>query len=157
SDQALLEAVLRVTGTVPSPRHRQRRPVALSMLIYALQLPRVGFEDWLVLDERRDLAALDVVLIGTIAALSLDQTELATDAAWALARIADEPHAGDNNIALLSILPALPVEPDWLRAVERTDLATSDLVRALCHPSRAIAFTATQLLAAGAGGRDASR
>lgn len=154
ADQALLEAVLRVTGASPSSEDNQRRPRALSMLVHALQLPQCGVEDWLVFDERRDLAALDVVLTGTIAALDLDHTEVATDAAWALARITQ---ARDATTALLSILPGLPAEPNWELAAERANLPASHLVRALSHPSRAIAISAAQLLAAGAGGGDASR
>jgi hypothetical protein len=157
ADQALLEAVLRVAGSASSTEGYQRRPIALSLLIHALQLPQCGVEDWLVFDERRDLAAVDAVLTGTIAALDLDQTEVATDAALALARVTDTSQARDANNALLNMLPELPVEPDWERAAERTDLPASDLVRALSHPSRAIAFSAAQLLAAGAGGRDAAR
>ncbi len=154
ADQALLEAVLRVTGASPSSEDNQRRPIALSMLIHGLQLPQCGVKDWLVFNERRDLAALDVVLTGTIAALDLDQTEVATDAAWALARITQ---ARDADTALLSILPEIPAEPTWELAAERANLPASHLVRALSHPSRAIAIGAAQLLAAGAGGVDASR
>jgi len=156
ADQALLEAVLRVTSAAPSAEGNQRRLIALSMLIQALQLPQCGAKDWLVLDERHDLAAVDVVLAGTIAALDLDQTEVATDAAWALARFSDTSQARDPDTALLSMLPELPAEPKWECVAERVDLPASDLVRALSHPSRAIAISAAQLLAAGAGGRDAS-
>jgi len=155
ADQALLEAVLRVTGAAPSTEGNQRRPIALSMLIQALQLPQCGVEDWFVLDERQDLAAVDVVLAGTIVALDLDQTEVAIDAAWALVRITDTLQARDADTALLSLLPQLPVEPDWERAVKGANLSPSDLVRALRHPSHAIAISAAQLLAAGAGGPDA--
>ena len=157
ADQALLEAVLRVTGTVAYPEYSQRRPVALSMLIHALQLPQCSFEDWLVLRERQDLAALDTVLIGTIVALNLDQTEVATDAAWALAHVTDTSQARNANTALLSVLPELPAEPDWVRAAKEANLSASDLVRALRHPSHAIGISAAKLLAAGAGGHDVSR
>jgi len=157
ADQALLEAVLRVTGAAPSIEDNQRRPIALSMLIHALQLPQWGVEDWLVFDERHDLAAVDAVLTGTIIALDLDQTEVATDAAWALVRVTGTSQAKDADTALLSMLPELPAETNWERAAERADLPASDLVRALSHPSRAIAFSAAQLLAAGVGGRDVSR
>jgi hypothetical protein len=154
ADQALLEAVLRVTGAIPNIG--QRHPVALSMLIHALQLPQCGVNDWLVLNEHQDIAALDAVLMGTIAALNLDQNEVAADAVWALECVTDTSQEKDGNNALLSILPKLPAEPDWLRAIQKKNLPASDLVRALCHPSRAIAISAAQLLAAGVGGRDVS-
>jgi hypothetical protein len=157
ADQALLEAVLRVTDAAPSTADNQRRLIALSLLIHALRLPQCGVEDWLVLAERHDLVAVDVVLAGTIAALDLDQTEVAIDAAWAFARITNALQAQDANTALLSMLPELPVEPNWERVAESTSLPASDLVRALRHPSRAIAISAAQLLAAGAGGHDVPR
>jgi len=76
--------------------------IALSTLIHALQLPQSGVEDWLVFEGRHDLAAMDVVLTGTIAALDLDRNEVASDAAWALAQLSNTSQTMGDVTALLS-------------------------------------------------------
>lgn len=101
-------------------------------MIHALQLPQSSYEDWLVLRERQELAALDAVLMGTIAALTLYQVEVATDAAWALRCVTDTSQTKGANTILLNILPRLSVESDWRCAVREAKISAPDLVRALC-------------------------
>ncbi len=142
ADRELLEAILRVNGSAPTVAHEQRQPIALSMLIHALGLPQFSIKDWLVFRKRYDLVAVDTVLRGTIVALGLNQTEVVADARWALTLIEDTSQTRDANPSLWSIIPKLPVEPDWKRALR--------------HPSHAIVYGAAQLLDAGVGGQTAS-
>jgi len=155
-EKAFLEAVLRATGISPAIEGNQRRPIALSILLYALELPQWPIREWSVFDERYDLAAIDVVLTGTIIALGLSYTEVAIDTAWVLARVTNISQATNAGIPLLSVLSEITVEPEWRRVIEKANLPTADLVRALLHPSQVIAFGAAQLLEAGAGGQETS-
>ena len=146
ADRAALEAVERICGPLGDQLSRRPRLAALGALLKAIGCQDLGVRHWWVMRRRHDLAAVSAVLRGTIAALEIDQLELAHDVAWAKTELSRSQSKG-----LLGLVPNVPVRPNWSLAA-RLDLAVADLVRGLSHPSMMIAYGAACLLAAGAGG-----
>jgi hypothetical protein len=149
ADRAILEGILRVTSGPADDQLEPRKPVALSRFIWGLDFPGVPVGDWLRLHRREDLAAVDAVFQGAITALGLDPRELRRDAAWAL----DHLRATPSDV-LIRFIPRVDAEPDWSQ-VKGGMLPAEVLVRALAHPSFAIAGHAAVILASGGGGAEA--
>lgn len=147
ADIAFLDAISRICGEMEiSDEHRQ--PAMLGKLVSGWGLNDMEIGAWLAFKYRFDEPAVDTVLRGVIAALDIDQTELAKDIAWA------RLHLCEQEFDLLRQLPRLFCEPDWNKA-KSIKLPAADLIRALSHPSKAVSVGATHLLEAGIGGETA--
>jgi hypothetical protein len=149
ADRALLEAVLKACRVAASPSAEPRKLAAIGALIWGPGLPELEAPSWYVLRRRIDSDAVDAVLRGTIHALSLDERELAEDAAWCLARIDENPQH-----SLLRLVPTVDIEPVWERATE-LDLPVQDVTRGIEHQSMVVAYLAANLIEAGVGGNEA--
>ena len=101
-----------------------------------------------------DAEAVRAVLAGDIATFDLDPRRLAREVAG-VAKYLDEvdPTSGLYR-PLYGALPAVPLDPQWDRAAD-AEIAAEDLVRAIAHPSEAVALNAAQLIARGAGAPEA--
>jgi hypothetical protein len=127
---------------------------ALATLAYGMRFPELPYSSWLVLVRDEDPLAIRTVLKGGIAALELDPSRVASEAAAMLEDLNDvNPEKGDY-IGILGTLPEVPVDPRWEHATE-ANLPADDLVRALRHPSFAVAVNAAELVANGGGGQEA--
>jgi hypothetical protein len=127
---------------------------ALATLAYGMRFPKLPYSSWLVLVRDEDPLAIRTVLKGGIAALELDPRRVASEAAAMLEELNDVDPEKGNYVGVLGTLPEVPVDPRWEHAIE-ANLPTEDLVRALRHPSFAVAVNAAELVAKGGGGQDA--
>jgi len=119
----------------------------VAFVFTAMHLWEVGMRHVLVLAKGILTDETVEVIRGVIAALDLDTTSLAQETNELLAQV----EQGDEDF--FDAVPRVPTEPDWTNAVDAS-LDTDKIVRALSHPSRAIAFTAAELLAAGVQNED---
>ena len=122
--------------------------MALTTLIYALNVPEAGVTQWDVLSRLDDVTAIEAVLRGFIQLYMIDARELGLDTAWALDRIQEGLQNENSRVSLLQLLPRIPIE---LRVPEEIhmNVSTQELFRALKHPSAIIAYGAGWLLVAG--------
>ena len=150
-DLAVLEAILRATDVpreadLPEPTGELTE---LSKLVYGMGWPDAAVTAVDVMRYRRDLDAVDAVFRGAIAALELDPTRLAAEAALAKSRFEEDD--GLVSGRLWSQVVEVPAVPRW-ELTSDADLPAEDLVRALKHPSAPIVNNAVALLEHGAGG-----
>ena len=102
---------------MPSYQIEPRNLSELIKLLSALRLPGTNNFDALFCTEPTDLAAIDAVFSGTVAALNIDRTELAKDVLYALSETC--PAQEESNVQSkisLAFLPSIPVKPDWKNA-----------------------------------------
>lgn len=181
--EAVLRATNSTLVTLPQNQPSQEL-VALGVLYKGMGWWGLAATAWGILSERHDLDAVDTVLRGAIAAMNIDPQKLALEAAWALEQIhyhdldavesALKGEIGNSKSgswaleklmeiyqdnrelgSLYHQLPQVPANPQWERARE-VNLSPESLVRALKHPSKAIAQNATVLLMHGVGGAEAA-
>ncbi len=155
ANRKVLETILRLVSSSSFPSAKKRSKLrALTVLLYALQLPEAPIRDWWMLGRPDDIPAIEAVLSGYIEALDLNKEELTRDATWALAGLQKMDQDGTRWKSLLSLLPKFPVNPEIPKCAS-LDVRSEDLVRALHHPSIIIANGAAQLLAAAGKGKEA--
>ncbi len=151
--QNLLETILRLLSSPFTLTKKRSRLKALTVLLYALQIPDAPVQDWWALRHLDDIGAIEAVLSGYIEALHLDKEELAQDAAWALTELQKRDRDGTVDRSLLSLLPKFPVNPE-IRKLDSLNVQVEGLIRALHHPSLIIMVGAAQLLEAVGEGRE---
>ena len=148
ANRAILESLSRVVSQSPRPEAAPRRMHTVGKVVECLGLPHLPLGAWLALSTPGRHDAVDAVLRGVMAALSIDERETAADITWGL-----EALSADSDGSWLNPLPRAPVEPEWQRA-KNLGLKSFNLVAALGHPCRGIAIGAAHLLSAGAGDQD---
>lgn len=153
-DRVFLNAILEAAGgreaaagTTPNAE-----PKAVAALVRGMELPQFPYTSWLVMVRDEDPPALRAVLVGGMAVMGIDPGRVAAEAAVMLEGL--EEADPQEYRGLLGRLPEVPVDPHWERAAG-AGLLAEDLVRALVHPSFAVAMIAARLLANGGGGEEA--
>lgn len=145
ADVKMLETILRVTNFAFIPPKKPRKLLALTTLVYALDVPKSGVSAWDILRRLDDTQAIEAVLLGFIQAFSISPKELALDTMWVLNEILKAEQDEAWSISLLYLLPKIPVKLDTFEDTN-IDVPIEDLVRALKHPSAIIAKGALYLL-----------
>jgi hypothetical protein len=145
ADRKMLETILRVTKFAFIPLKKPRKLLALTILIYALNVPKSGVTHWDILRRLDDIQAIEAVLLGFIQAFSISLKELALDTIWALNEIQKAEQDEVVSRSLLQLLPEIPVKLGTPKGAD-IEVPTADLVRALKHPSAIIAQGALYLL-----------
>jgi nucleoside phosphorylase len=148
ADQKMLETILRITQLPDSQPKKRRKLITLTTLIYALNVPKAGVNDWDILSRLDDVTAIEAVLRGFIRLYRIDAKELGLDAAWALEKVQEGLQSENSTVSLLRLLPRVPIQ---LHVAEEIDMnvSTQELFRALKHPSAIIAYGAGWLLVVG--------
>lgn len=151
-DCTFLEAVLDAVGGVDEEQagRSDAEPESVASLIHGMEILEYRAGSWDLMLGGDDPVALRAVLRGGIAAVGLDPKRLAAGAARLLKDLNEVDLDTQSYRRLLSDLPRVPVEARWERAAD-LELPVEDLLRALRHPSVAVAGSAAQLIAHGAG------
>ncbi len=145
ADRRMLETILHITKYAFIPPEKPRKLLALTTLVYALNIPKSGATDWDILRRLDDISAITAVLLGFVQAFSISLKELALDTIWALNELQKAEQDETIHISLLGLLPKIPVKLATPMGIN-IDVPTEDLVRALKHPSAIIAKGALYLL-----------
>ena len=148
ADQKMLETILRITHLPDSQPKKRRKLMALTTLIYALNVPESGVTQWDVLHRLDDITAIEAVLRGFIELYKINTKELALDTVWVLERIQDGLQNENVSVSLLQLLPRIPMELHVPVEINM-NVSTQELFRALKHPSAIIAYGAGWLLVVG--------
>lgn len=145
ADLKMLETILQVTKFAFTLPKKPRKLLALTTLVYALNVPNSGVTQWDILRKPDNIRAIEAVLLGFIQAFSISLKELALDTMWVLNEILKAEQDGIWSKSLLSLLPEIPVKLNTPQGTN-IDVPTEDLVRALKHPSAIIARGSLYLL-----------
>ncbi len=148
ADQKMLETILRITHFPDFQTKKRRKLIALTTLIYALNVPKSGAAEWDILHQLDDVTAIEAVLRGFIQLYEINTSELALDTVWTLERIQEGLQNENVSVSLLQLLPKIPMKLDLAQEISM-NISTQDLLRALKHPSTIIAYGAGWLLVVG--------
>jgi predicted MPP superfamily phosphohydrolase len=152
ADLAILDSILQITVTSNKLQNtNSRKLVSLSKLISGLKLGTYAFGDWFILRKRYDIDAVNAVFLGFIIVLDINPEDLYLDAVWAREQIISH-----EDIDLFDLLIDIIIEPNW-NLIVSGKIPTLNLIKALNHPSRAIALNAAKLLNTGVDREAASK
>jgi hypothetical protein len=126
----------------------------LAKLVQGLEFGQYPVGSWEHMVDGADAEAVRAVLAGGIAVFDLDPHRLSREATGAAKYLDQVDPTRGLYRPLYGALPAVPLDPHWDRAAD-AELAPEDLVRAIAHPSEAVALNAAQLIAHGAGAPEA--
>jgi hypothetical protein len=165
ANQVFLESISRVVTY--SPTSLLLKPQNFPLLGVLIQgMGCLGFPsyEWDAIGECQELASVDVVVKGAIAAMNLEHQELAIEAQLLLEQILtdkdlDKIEAELNGVniyrvrkrlletefGIFSRVPKVPAHPQWER-VKEIDISTQELKKALDHPSAIIHAHAALIL-----------
>jgi hypothetical protein len=151
-DRTFLKLVLDTVGDIDEAAEGQpeAEPEAIASLIHGMGMLEYVAGSWDLMLRGDDPDAVRAVLRGGIKAVGLDVQQLAVEAAGQLQALDNVDLDRQSYCGLLRKLPRVPVEARWERAAD-LDLRADVLVRALRHPSVAVAGSAAHLIAHGAG------
>ncbi|WP_261305940.1 alpha/beta fold hydrolase [Paenibacillus andongensis] len=142
--RAAIKGIEQPQGTVA--RNENGSLIQISTLYHGMQLGECTLGDLQPVVEGIDSKAVETVVKGIMAAFEVQEDELYSEAL----RVFEK---SDDRMLLSSLPDVFIDEPNWERAAA-SGLDKESLVRALSHPSHAIAYNATRLLAAGVGGEE---
>lgn len=156
-DRKLLEIILEAVGGTGSSAPDTLNPPearAVAALVRGLELGGFPVGTWELMVHGEDRDAVRVVFEGGVASIGIDVEQLAREAAGVVRYLEQVDPSRVIYSGLIGTLPKVPVSPDWHKAAE-AGLAGETLVRALRHPSEAVAFNAARLIAHGGGAPEA--
>jgi hypothetical protein len=156
-DRKFLELVIEAIGIADDEAVEPLLPTearSLAILVQGLEFGQYVVGSWELMVDGGDESAARATLAGSMTVLGIDAELLAREANG-LARYLDGVDPTDGLYhPIYDSLPSVPVDPRWDRAAD-AEVAVEDLVRAIAHPSVAIATNAAYLIANGASAPEA--